>query len=93
MSDFLFRTFNMNPTDYERQLADALFAIMGRHVHDPAGIAAELEKSGPKPATGDRWTADLLKSEMQRLGTWTNSIGAPVGGHSAPGISVRHNEK
>ena len=89
MPDYLYRTINLTPSDYERQLSDALFAIMGRSIHDPSGIASELNKTGPNPEKGERWTAELLKSEMRRLGTWTNSIGAPVGAHSAPGVSKR----
>ena len=86
---FTYRTFNPAPPDYERELADALFTIMGQRIHAPTEIAAGLNRTGIKPAVGDAWTADRLKAEMQRLGTWTNCIGAPVGSHSHPGVSER----
>lgn len=89
MAEFWYRTFETNPSAYERALAEALFAIMGRCVHDPAEIAAELNKTGPQPEGGTLWTAELLKAELKRLGTWTNSIGTAVGGHATPGISER----
>jgi hypothetical protein len=89
MQQFTFRTFNLSPTPYERALADALFAIMSRRIYDPAAIAAELDRAALAPAQGGHWTAELLKSEMTRLGTWSNCIGSPVGSHALPGVSVR----
>ena len=89
MSTYTYRTFNLSPPDYERELSDALFAIMGHALHDPSGIVAELNKTGPKPMNGDGWTIELFKSELQRLGTWTHCIGAPVGSHGVPGASER----
>lgn len=91
MSEFTYRTFNLNPTGHERELADALFAIMGKSVHDLAGIVAGLNQSGPKPGDGGTWTIEIFQAEMQRLGTWTNCIGAPVGTHDVPGVSGRAN--
>ena len=89
MPAFTYRTINPSPSDYERDLANALFVIMGRKIYDPAEIAAGLNKAGPRPAKGERWTGELLKAEMQRLGTWTNCIGGPVGTHAVPGASER----
>jgi hypothetical protein len=91
MSAYTYRTFNTTPSEYERDLADALFAIMGKSVHDLAGIVAGLNQAGPMPKDGGTWTSELFKAEMQRLGTWTNSIGAPVGAHGVPGVSWRTN--
>lgn len=88
-TDFTYRTFNPAPTGYERELADALFTIMGRSIHDPAAIATELNRTGPKPAHGGPWTETSFKAEMRRLGTWTNSIGAPLGEHTLPGAARR----
>ena len=89
MSAFTYRTFNSSPSNYERELANTLFTIMTQRVYDPAEIAAQLNKAGLWSANGKTWTAALLKSEMQRLGTWTNCIGGPVGSHSLPGASER----
>ena len=89
MSDYTYRTFNTDPPEYERGLADALFAIMGKSVHDLAGIVAGLNQAGHKPKDGGTWTIELFQAEMQRMGTWTNSIGAPVGTHGVPGVSRR----
>ena len=89
MQEFTFRTFNLSPSAYERVLADALFVIMGQRVYDPAAIAAELNRAALRPAQGGEWTADTLKAEVARLGTWSNSTGGPVGSHRLPGISVR----
>ena len=89
MSAFTYRTFNPSPSDYERALANALFTIMGQKIYDPAKIAAGLNQAGINPANGEAWTGDLLRSEMRRLGTWTNCIGGPVGVHSVPGTSER----
>ena len=89
MSEYTYRTFNPNPTEYERALADALFAIMGKSVHGLEGIVAGLNLAGHKPNGGETWTIELFKREMQRLGTWSHCIGAPVRAHGVPGVSVR----
>lgn len=89
---FTYRTTNTNPSDYERTLADALFDIMGGHVHDPDGISAALNARGLQPASAAEWTADLLKAEVERLGAYTNAVGAPVGSHDLPGMSERIND-
>ena len=91
MSEYTYRTFNMNPSAYERELADALFVIMAKSVHDLAGIVAGLNQAGPGPEEGGTWTIELFLAELQRLGTWTNSAGAPVGEHAVPGVSGRTN--
>jgi len=62
---------------------------MGTSIHDPDGIAAELNRRGPVHPDAVRWSSELLKAEVKRLGTWTNSTGAPVGTHSIPGASGR----
>ena len=89
MSEYTYRTFNQKPSEYERELADALFAIMGKSVHDLEGIIAGLNLAGHQPKGGGTWTSALFNREIQRLGTWTNSIGAPVGAHGVPGVSGR----
>ncbi len=89
MSEFTYRTIDMAPPEYERRLADALFEIMGRHIHDAQGIAAELNCTGPAPSGSPAWTAALLKSEMARLGGWSNCVGGAAGSHGIPGIAER----
>ncbi len=89
MQTFTYRTFNQSPSDYERNLADALFSIMGKRVYDPARIADELNKAALKSPHGDAWTAEGLKAEMRRLGAWSNCVGGPVGAHALPGASTR----
>lgn len=89
MDRYTYRTFIDTPADYERALADALFEIMGRHVHDPGDIVTELNKTGPVAPSGAPWTVDLFKSEVVRLGEYTNAIGASVGDHSANAVSER----
>ena len=90
MFEFTYRTFNQSPGDYERKLADALFSIMGKSVHDLAEIVVGLNHAGSTTADGSTWTQEGFKAEMRRLGTWTNCIGAPVGTHGLPGISGRN---
>jgi len=89
MSEFTYRTINMAPPEYERLLAEALFGIMGRRVHDAEGIAAELNRTGPAPSGASAWTAELLKSQMARLGTWSNCVGGAAGSHGIPGMAQR----
>lgn len=91
MAEYTYRTFNMNPSEYDRELAEALFTIMGKSVHDLAGIVAGLNQAGPKPKGGGTWTSELFQAELQRLGTWANSIGAPVGAHGVPGVTGKTN--
>ena len=91
MHEFTYRTFNQSPPEYERKLADALFKIMGKSVHDLDDIVAGLNQAGITSEDGRAWTIALFKDEMQRRGTWTNCIGAPVGTHRVPGVSGRVN--
>ena len=89
MSEYTYRTFNLHPSDYERELADALFEILGRSIHDLDGVVAELNRAAIKPKGGGDWTVEGFIAELRRLGTWSNSIGAPVGTHGVPGTSRR----
>lgn len=86
---FTYRTYIEDADPYERTLADRLFDIMGRHVHDPAGIVAELNDGGPPLPGGGPWTVGSFKAEIERLGAYTNAIGCPVGGHDANPVSER----
>lgn len=89
MQEFTFRTFNLSPSEYERALSDALFSIMSKRVYDPTALATELNQTVVKPLQGGVWTAEILKSEIRRLGTWSNCVGGPVGEHSVPGAAQR----
>lgn len=55
-------------TAYEKALSDALGAIFVEGVHDLDGIVTKLNEMGVRAEGGDRWSADLFKSEMARLG-------------------------
>ncbi|MEM5476258.1 recombinase-like helix-turn-helix domain-containing protein [Pacificibacter sp. AS14] len=56
-------------TDTEMALADAMMAIYGTGVSDPAGLAAELTKKGINAPMSGRsdWTADLLADELAAI--------------------------
>jgi hypothetical protein len=86
------RTVNLHLPDYERQLATGLFDILSRGVHDLPGIVAALNGSNVRPPGGEHWTETIFSEEMQRLGAYPHSIGAPPGGHPAgvipPGTSA-----
>ncbi len=58
----------MTAKEYEFQLCDALMGAMGGGVTEVEGLAAALNKSTVPPPQGSGWTADLLKSEMHRIG-------------------------
>jgi|SRR5579863_195082 len=89
LPEFTYRTINLTPPAYERELAERLFGILGSSVHEPEAIAAALNEVGFKPSDGAQWSAATFEEEMRRLGSWTNSVGAPVGTHGQPGLSLR----
>lgn len=89
LREFTYRTINLTPPAYERELAEALFGILGRSIHEPERIAAALNEAGFAPSGGGQWSAASFKAEMRRLGAWTNSVGAPLGGHGQPGLSLK----
>ena len=89
MDRYTYRSFIESPPAYERELADALYDIMGRHVHDPAHVVEELNSSGPQTPDGAPWTVELFISEIERLGAYTNAVGGPVGSHSRNATSER----
>ena len=89
MDSYTYRSFIESPPAYERELADALYEIMGRHVHDPTHIVEELNSSGPNAPDGTPWTVELFKSEIERLGAYTNAVGGPVGRHNRNARSER----
>jgi hypothetical protein len=82
------RTLNLQASEYEKQLSRALIGILGRGIHDLADIVAALNQSQVQPASGGSWTERIFESEMERLGAYPNSIGAPLGAHP-PGIVPR----
>lgn len=89
LPQFTYRTINLSPPVYERELADTLFVILGRSIHEPEAIAAALNEAGFSPEGGGQWSAASFRQEMRRLGSWSNSVGAPVGTHGQPGLSLR----
>jgi hypothetical protein len=89
LPEFTYRTISLTPPAYERELAEVLFGILGSSVHEPEAIAAALNEAGFMPSSGGQWSATAFMAEMQRLGSWTNSVGARVGAHGYPGLSLR----
>ncbi|HXS39306.1 MAG TPA: recombinase-like helix-turn-helix domain-containing protein [Stellaceae bacterium] len=89
---FIHRTLNVSPSDYEKQLSGALLGILSRNIHDLPDIVAALNQSAVRPASGEAWTEAGFTAELQRLGSYPNSAGAPVGSHPAgtvpPGTST-----
>ena len=82
---FIHRTLRLSASEYERSLAAALLGILGRSIHESAGIVAALNASGCRPPSGEAWTEATFTAEMERLGAYPNSSGAPLGEHP-PGI-------
>ena len=87
------RTVKLSPPAYEQQLATALFGILSRGIHDLAGIVAALNQSDVRSTDGQKWTELIFTTEIERLGVYPHSVGAPVGAHAAgtipPGTSAR----
>ncbi|MGH7032319.1 MAG: recombinase-like helix-turn-helix domain-containing protein [Stellaceae bacterium] len=80
---FTHRTLNVSPSDYEKQLSGVLLGILIRKIHDLPGIVAALNQSEVRPASGDTWTEGGLAAELERLGSYPNSVGASLGSHPA----------
>jgi|SRR5690348_16314933 hypothetical protein len=78
---YIHRTLNVSPSAYEKALSGALFGILSRKIHDLAGIVAALNQSGVSPSSGQTWTEEGFSAEMERLGAYPNSVGAPLGNH------------
>ena len=86
------RTVKLAPSEYERQLATAVFGILSRGTHDLPGIVAALNATAVRTADGQPWSETSFSAEMERLGAYPHSIGAPLGAHRAgvipPGTSA-----
>lgn len=80
---FIHRTLNVSPSDYERQLSGALLGILSRKIHDLPGIVAALNQSEVRSARGEAWTEAGFAAELERLGSYPNSVGAAMGSHPA----------
>lgn len=89
MHEYVYRTINMDPPAYERELAQKLFEIMGKSVHDLPGIVAGLNAAASVTRDGQSWTVDSFKEQMRAMGNWTNCVGAPVGTHAVPSTTRR----
>lgn len=50
VTEFTYRTISLTPPAYERELAEALFGILGSSVHEPEAIAAALNEAGFRPS-------------------------------------------
>ena len=90
---YVHRTLNIGPSDYEKALSRTLFGILSKSIHDLPGIVQALNESDLGPPDDERWTEANFTAEMERLGAYPNSSGAPLGGHPAgivpPGTSTR----
>ncbi len=86
------RTLNTDPGEYEQALSKTLFGILSKSIHDLPGIVSALNESEVRPPESDAWTEEIFAAEMERLGAYPNSVGAPLGEHPAgvvpPGTSI-----
>ena len=55
-------------TTYEDLLADAIERAFGDGVQDLAGLLERLNESGLSTPGGQRWTEELYRQEMAKLG-------------------------
>lgn len=78
---FIHRTLKVAASEYEKKLSGALFQILSRGTHDLAGIVVALNQSGVTLSSGQAWTEENFSEEMERLGTYPNSVGCSVGVH------------
>ena len=85
---FIHRTMKVQPTEHEKNLSRTLIGILGRGIHDLAGIVAKLNESPFKPESGDAWSEKTFAEEMERLGAYPNSVGAPLGMHPTGVVPV-----
>jgi hypothetical protein len=87
------RTVKLSPAAYELQLSTTIFGILNQKIHDLNGIVAALNNSPVRPPDGQAWTEASFSAEMERLGAYPNSVGAPAGAHPVgvipPGTSAR----
>lgn len=57
------------PTAYENLLGDSLERAFGSDIVELEGLVTYLNDHGPQPQdTSDSWTAEMLASELRRLG-------------------------
>lgn len=56
------------PTAEENALADALQVLFADEIYDLPHIAERLNGLVKPPAAASRWTEDLLRAELHRLG-------------------------
>ena len=82
------RTLNTAPSDYEQKLSKALFGILSQSIHDLPGIVKGLNGADVRPPSADQWTEQNFAAEMDRLGAYPNSIGAPLGEHPVGVVPV-----
>lgn len=80
------RTLNTSPSAYEKKLSGVLVAILGRSIHDLRGIVAALNESDVRPSNAERWSEENFPAEMERLGAYPNSTGAPLHSHPAGNV-------
>jgi hypothetical protein len=78
---FSHRTLKANPSLYEERLSRILFNILSKGVHDLPGIVSALNATDLRPCDAESWSEERFVSEMETLGAYPNSAGAPIGQH------------
>jgi hypothetical protein len=78
---YIHRTLKASPSEYEQTLSRVLFDALSRRIHDLPGIIEALNASPVRAADGGAWSEASLVAELERLGAYPNSIGAPLGKH------------
>lgn len=79
--DYIHRTLKVSASEYERKLSAALLVILSKKIHELDRIVAALDASDVRPPGGGQWTEENFSAEIERLGAYPNSVGAPLGSH------------
>jgi hypothetical protein len=57
------------PDDYQNLLGDAIERAYAAGIHDLGGLVASLNEAVVPAPNGERWSDELFRREMKRLGT------------------------
>jgi hypothetical protein len=74
----IYRTKNFSPSEYELALGRAIYRILESNTHGLPEIVRELNKTPVRAPGSQAWTEEVFSAEMERLGTWPQSIGGPL---------------
>jgi hypothetical protein len=78
---FTHRSSVLAPPAEEAAFAKALFGVLNKGIHDLTGIVAALNATAVRAPGGAAWTEANFTAEIERLGAYPNSVGAPIGAH------------